>query len=247
MKMIIFLILFFLYFTPSFVYCADKPTINVSYPEYLFYQGDYYRAITEILREKYFGNNTIRVENGLLLTKAHYFLADYQLARKEAKLILSLPGVEKTTKKQVAKWFVFALLQQNEDKFAAATWNKWVSETENDFPLRERFERVNPEQARLYSTILPGAGFLLTDSYGKALVSFALNALFIAGTVHYWKEKDYGIAALLLFFEMGWYFGGREASEENAREYNNKLWIKARDQWIQEKIKPDEHYFSPIR
>ena len=230
--------LLFLSSLQPLLFAQDNPTSlsRYSYMEHLFYQGDYYRAITEILRRDFTGMGN-PVQERLLLTKAHYFLGDYFLVQEEAKKILAHSFIDERVKKEAGQWLTFSYLMQEKPEVAKISWMKWGPGGGN-FPDRESLSgRVNPDHAKLLSSIVPGSGFLLTGSYGKALSSFLINALFIAGVVHYWQEKNYGIAGLLLFFEFGWYFGGRSASEDNAKAYNRALWLKSRDKWIEARVR----------
>jgi len=86
--------------------------------------------------------------------------------------------------------------------------------------------------ASFLSGVIPGSGLLLSGNYGSAVVSFALNLIFLSGICSSVANEQYGIAGLLSFFEISWYFGGKRASAEAARKYNHQLVEAKQRAWL---------------
>lgn len=83
-------------------------------------------------------------------------------------------------------------------------------------------KRKSPTTAGVLSAVLPGAGHLYTGRPGKAITSFLLNALFIAGAVAAFQHDSPVLGGILIFFELGWYVGGIRSAAQAAREANEK-------------------------
>ena len=78
----------------------------------------------------------------------------------------------------------------------------------------------SPATAAVLSGVLPGAGHLYIGRPLQALTAFLLNGLFLAGAVYAVHEGLEGTAAILLFFETGWYLGTINSAAAGAREFN---------------------------
>ncbi|MCP4296304.1 MAG: hypothetical protein GY786_11905 [Proteobacteria bacterium] len=218
---------------------ADLTSNQFNYPKKLFISGHYYRSISEIRKlEFYFPQESERYQLHLLLLKNYYHLSDVKKVDQTAREIFSLNPEQPHTslKKDSAKILTFSLLKRGEEVKARQVWEQLVMKKEDlSFPMSgQREDQADPEKAKLYSYILPGSGLIMTGSYGKASVSFLLNALFLAGISNSLENKQTGIASLLFFFEWSWYFGGARAAEEAAINYNQNRIQEARNEWISE-------------
>jgi len=78
----------------------------------------------------------------------------------------------------------------------------------------------SPRLAGILAGILPGAGHLYLGKPRHAITAFLLNGLFITGAVYALLEGLEASAAILLFFETGWYLGNINSAIEGAREFN---------------------------
>ena len=78
----------------------------------------------------------------------------------------------------------------------------------------------SPAVAGVLSGLLPGAGHLYIGKPLQALTAFLLNGLFLAGAVFAVRDGLEGTAAILLFFETGWYLGTINSARAGAREFN---------------------------
>jgi hypothetical protein len=230
-------LLFCLLPTFTAVSVAEEQSGLFNYPVSLFNSGQYYRSISEIKRlEFYFPQKSQRHQLHLLLQKNYYKLGQHQKVQEVAKDIFLQNREQPLTKEKItaAKILTFSLLKSGAEDKAQLVWEERVSLKKDDnFPLSSNLEnRLNPDLAKTYSYVLPGAGLLYAGSYGKATVSFLLNSLFLIGINQNIHSGHLGIATLLFFFEWGWYFGGARAAEEEVDNYNQKLSESKRQQWI---------------
>ena len=80
--------------------------------------------------------------------------------------------------------------------------------------------RKSPAVAGVLSGILPGAGHLYVGKPLQALTALLLNGLFLTGAAYALHEGLEGTAAILLFFETGWYLGTINSAVTGARDFN---------------------------
>ncbi len=220
----------------------DEISDNAShYPIQLYQNQDYYRSISEILKLK-FEKEDYNQELDLYLLKNYYQLNNqYQLQRSAEKLLKEKHDLKNWSHdKETKQLLSLSFLKSGKEDLAKATWDKCcLDDGFAPFPMSANIPgQVDPDRAKLFSTIVPGSGLLLSGSYSKAAVSFLLNSIFIYGCFHYASQDQPGIAGLLLFFEMGWYFGGRNAAHEAAVNYNETLILRHQQQWIDSNLKP---------
>lgn len=231
----VFLIVIFLLCANSIVW-ANSFDKQYDFSIRLYHEKDYYRSITEILKLTFqFPKKVFNSDIKIYHLKNLYFLEQYDELIKQANSILTASTqFSEETIIETSKILTTAYLKQNNSKKAFKIWsNNFEGESLQDFPLETKMpDLINSQQAGLYSAIVPGSGFLLSENYDKATTSFLLNALFIAGCVNYYKKKQWGITALLLFFEIGWYQGGIRASIEYADRYNQKIIQTHQNRWI---------------
>ena len=90
----------------------------------------------------------------------------------------------------------------------------------------------SPAVAGVLSGVLPGAGHLYIGKPLQALTAFLLNGLFLAGAAYAVHEGLEGTAAILLFFETGWYLGTISSARAGAREFNRHQQQAAADRLL---------------
>jgi len=237
----ILIIAIILFLTVNVLQAADAnihENPDSTYPLKLYQQQDYYRAATEILRMKFFfPKESAKYKLDQYLIKSYYEMDLYVHAEKTATQLLhdSNDYFDKQTRVGIAMLLAFSQLKQDKYQLAKKTWRESVSQDmANQPPSYENIpDRINPAKARLLSSIIPGTGLILSQQYGSAIVSFLINVVFIAGSYHYLNSKQYGVASLLLFFEIGWYTGGKKAAYEAAENYNYSQLKGLRQKWIE--------------
>jgi TolA-binding protein/TM2 domain-containing membrane protein YozV len=90
----------------------------------------------------------------------------------------------------------------------------------------------SPAVAGVLSGVLPGAGHLYIGKPLQALTAFLLNGLFLAGAAYAVHEGLEGTAAILLFFETGWYLGTINSARAGAQEFNRRQRQAATDRLL---------------
>lgn len=69
-------------------------------------------------------------------------------------------------------------------------------------------------------SLVPGLGHFYLGQWGVGVTSLAWNGLFIAAITHAVITGDWGIAAVLTMFELGWYAGGIFGAVAGAVRHN---------------------------
>lgn len=80
----------------------------------------------------------------------------------------------------------------------------------------------SPETAGILAAVLPGSGHLYCERYRDATIAFLLNGAFIWGMVEAFERKNYVVAGILTFFELGWYSGNIYSAVASAHKYNKR-------------------------
>jgi hypothetical protein len=218
---------------------GDDP---LQYPEVLFRQNDHHRAITEALRVQFeFQADDRRYDLNQLIYRSYLRLEAYDEADVIADYLLDneTSGTSDPIRRGIAACQVWSLTEREDEVAAEQVWKRYLQDDTIDaYPSIKMIpEVIDPEKAKRYAMILPGSGFLLSRQYGKAVVSFMLNALFIAGSYHYLSQRQFATAGLLMIFEIGWYRGGIEASAEAAIANNQQTARQYRQRWYDTNLK----------
>lgn len=74
-----------------------------------------------------------------------------------------------------------------------------------------------------FLSIVPGGGYLYTERYRDALVSFVFNGLMIYAAYEAFDSGNEGLGAILSFVETGFYFGNIYGSYNSAKKYNRYM------------------------
>jgi hypothetical protein len=198
------------------------------YPKFLYDSKQYYRSISEILRIKFeYGEKKIDPELEVIYLKSAYELREHGRIQKTAPDLLKDPGLDENPEalRSIGGILTASYIDTGQYKNAKQTWAFCCSLSNEDlFLLPEEIPgRIDPARARILSSVIPGSGLLLSGEYRKAAVSFLLNVATVYGIHHFGSRKQFGVASLLFFFEIGWYTGGRNAASEAATDHNHKL------------------------
>jgi len=84
--------------------------------------------------------------------------------------------------------------------------------------------RKSPATAGFLNAVIPGSGYLYLGQNRTALTAFLVNGLFIAASVHFFKNGPVTAGIITASFEAGWYFGGIQGGASQARLYNQCLY-----------------------
>lgn len=211
------------------------------FPVLLHQNGDYYRSISEILKLKFkYPNESIKYKFDLYLLKNYYYLNDFENAEKTGHKILfdKKKDIKKGFFRETALFYSKTLLELKKPELAEKAWlSHW--NRDDPFPsskINDLSGFLDSDQADLYSSVLPGSGLFYSGEYQKGIVSFLINTLFITGAYSYWSQQNYGIAGILMFFEIGWYFGGKNASIEAVENHNSMLKKQGYNHWFEDQL-----------
>ncbi len=89
-------------------------------------------------------------------------------------------------------------------------------------PLGSSLARKDPMAAGILSGILPGAGQLYCGQPKDAVLAFALNGMFIFGTIEAFNKDLYVVSGILLLIESAWYGGSIYNAVNHAHKFNRK-------------------------
>ena len=209
-----------------------------NFPIWLSEKGDCYRAQSETLRY-HFTTHQKKISPHPSLIACQFRVGNYQKVVTIAEDFLSEERNRLQESSLPVEYFLtLSYLKLGQDQKAKESWTQYLDREQKDPILldQEIPGRINPDKAGYYSMILPGAGFLMSQSYGKAALAFLLNGIFISGTYQAHQSHQLGLASLLLFFEIGWYKGGINAAEEAATNYNNQIVHNYREMWIEKRL-----------
>ena len=198
------------------------------FAEFLYQKNLTYRSTSEILRLKFeYGTDYDAPDLDILLLKSAYRGGDHQQVISWANSLLRDTGRIKShdSERIISQLLSASYIATSKYHEAMEIWNTHYADYEEEklLPSEQLPGRVDPEKARLYSSFFPGSGLLLTGNYGRATVSFMLNMVSLYGIYYFGSRDQLGIAGLLLFFEISWYSGGKNASYEAAVIHNRKL------------------------
>ena len=244
----LFLFLFFIMLlTPPHTVVSQSPldrdpnSEQFAFIKKLYEHKDYYRSISEILKIRFhYPQTSEKSKLDLYLLKSYFQLHEYSRVDTLASEIIrqSDSMSDKTIRKQSVLILMTSLLEQGREEVARSTWETYRKDNSAEiFPSSAGLSGlVDPNRAAFYSGILPGSGLLLSEQYGKAVVSLALNLLFVAGSYYAFTQQQYGISGLLIFFEISWYFGGKKASAEAAHQFIQQRIKHIQQNWMQKQL-----------
>lgn len=86
----------------------------------------------------------------------------------------------------------------------------------------QQLPQKSPGLAGTLSAILPGAGQLYTGRTRQAALAFALNAIFIYGTIEAFDNDNNAVGGIMLLFTVGWYTGNIYNAVNNAHKFNQR-------------------------
>jgi tetratricopeptide (TPR) repeat protein len=207
--------------------------------ESYYLMGTEYRKLEQWDKaEQAFEQSLMIVENESLKTEATLALAStYILSNKPSLALLTLiPLLQEKNSgsffKQAALLSIVAEANQQHWQQATSLVNE-LKEQEKEFPdstilqLRsvlseaEHAEPIDPEKAKMLSTILPGAGQFYAGDVKNGLHAFALNGINFWVVINNLLQADYVSAALYaVLVTERYYAGNRYHAEEIAIKAN---------------------------
>lgn len=205
--------------------------------ESLYAAGDDFRAESELLRFLHdFPQHPRRAEAWLVGAKLYYRAERWEEASSRLRAILQAESGA-AVRAEAFRLLVFSRLHEGHWESARNLESAWRPAETAPLPLSALQDAppaaVDVDQAVLWSTLLPGAGFFVLERPGAAWGALGLNAGLLWGSTAAYAQNMPGAAALLFLLELGLYLGGREAVREAAERHNATLHKAQLQAWLE--------------
>jgi len=139
-----------------------------------------------------------------------------------------------------------ALAKKYLSKISASNANKYKTDEYSDLIFKaEHAPRKNPKAAGLFA-IIPGGGFLYSERYHDALITFILNTGLMYAAWEAWDNDNKALAGVIGFVETGFYTGNIYGSITSAHKYNHAQTLKilGRDVYISPDFGPEDKAYG---
>ncbi len=139
-----------------------------------------------------------------------------------------------------------ALAKKYLSKISAPNANKYKIDEYSDLIFKaEHAPRKNPKAAGFFA-IIPGGGFLYSERYHDALITFILNTGLMYAAWEAWDNDNKALAGVIGFVETGFYTGNIYGSITSAHKYNHAqaLKILGRDVYISPDFDPEDKAYG---
>jgi tetratricopeptide (TPR) repeat protein len=108
-----------------------------------------------------------------------------------------------------------------------------VPGVQESFRLLDEYEaqpKKSPTLAGAMSAVIPGSGQMYAEHYKDGLMAFAVNGLFIAGTIAALDDENYALAAIVGGVGFPFYVGNIYGAANATRKWNLSLSRKLHDE-----------------
>ncbi len=119
-----------------------------------------------------------------------------------------------TAKWEKSKTAFSSVSAVNREKYQVPDLQKRLDET-------EKIKEKNPLIAGL-SGLIPGAGYIYTNRYQDAFISFLFNGALIYAAYESFERENYALGGVISFVGFGFYSGSIYGSVSSAHKYNRK-------------------------
>ena len=192
-----------------------------------FAAGEYQRCLDDRLRfaDLVRPSRPARERMFLLSARSALRLARWQEAADFLQWSGIGPGSGVRREQQRLLGIVFARMGKFEE--AEEAWGT-AGRDENDtvsaallrgIPFLQDAPRRSPLLAGMLSAVVPGAGYAYAGRPATALAALIINGLFAWATYDAGRSQQYGLAAAVGFFGLGWYTAGISGSASAAAAY----------------------------
>lgn len=181
------------------------------------------QALQELLRLHPLGPEAFKAQR--LLADSAYERGDFGLARHRYRRLLAHPdrGEQNYGQRQIG----WTYLEQDQPGQALQSFTLLPADEREPFRQAvanyQALELKSPPLAATLSAVIPGSGQLYVGRVRQAALAFALNGIFVLGTLEALQNENYVVGGLLLFLEVGWYGGNIYNASNNAHKYNQRL------------------------
>jgi len=167
-----------------------------------------------------------------LLADTAYERGDFGLARYRYRLLLANPDAD--AQSYARRQIGWTYLEQDRPDSALESFRLLSPEEMETFSQAiasyRALELKSPPLAMSLSALVPGSGQLYVGRVRQAALAFALNGIFILGTLEAFQNENYVVGGILLFLEVGWYGGNIYNAGNNAHKYNQRMKHRYRQQ-----------------
>ena len=161
----------------------------------------------------------------------YFYKKDYSSSRKQFKKIIDSFTASELIDDAILQ---IAMSYVEEEKWLEALGSfRGIGKESNLYHFAENFASglgemdklplKSPALAGTLAAILPGSGHFYTGREKDGITAFSLNGAFIWGAVESYNNKNYAVAGILAFFELGWYFGNIYSAVNSTHKYNKRL------------------------
>ncbi len=212
------------------------------YAGFLYKSGEYYRAISEYKRLRYFfPDSPLSGQAVLQIGRSYMAGEEVNEAIDYWSPYFGNPDLEKSTFDQMKMLLGISLLDLDKEQpftlrkdqvKTAFSYFKdleaenreagWVTDFSNDWDSRPMIDKKSPWLAGGLSAIIPGAGSFYSGRYIEGTYAFFITGLFIYATMDAQRTEQPGLATLFGFFSLGFYGGSIYAAINGVHKQNDK-------------------------
>ena len=161
------------------------------------------------------------------------------------KIYFNLAQIQLSNARQF-KQGSLALAKNYLSKISASNAKKYKIDEYSDLIFKaEHAPRKNPKAAGIFA-IIPGGGFLYSERYHDALITFILNTGLMYAAWKAWDNDNQVLAGVIGFVETGFYTGNIYGSITSAHKYNHAQTLKilGRDVYISPDFDPEDKAYG---
>jgi len=161
------------------------------------------------------------------------------------KIYFNLVQIQLSNARQ-SKQGSLALAKKYLSKISASNAKKYKIDEYSDLIFKaEHAPRKNPKAAGIFA-IIPGGGFLYSERYHDALITFILNTGLMYAAWKAWDNDNQVLAGVIGFVETGFYTGNIYGSITSAHKYNHAQTLKilGRDVYISPDFDPEDKAYG---
>ena len=161
------------------------------------------------------------------------------------KIYFNLAQIQLSNARQF-KQGSLALAKKYLSKISTPNANKYKTDEYSDLILKaEHAPRKNPKAAGFFA-IIPGGGFLYSERYHDALITFILNTGLMYAAWEAWDSDNKALAGVIGFVETGFYTGNIYGSITSAHKYNHAQTLKilGRDVYMSPDFDPEDKAYG---
>lgn len=220
---------------------GDQEIMN--YAQFLYRNGEYYRAITEYKRLSYFFPESPWAEDSKIQIGRSYMAGgELNEAIMYWRLMLSEKELEQTSQSKIRLLLGLSLLDQGQTKPYRLRLNniaqsietfeeldekvlmsEQISEFLSELKIQPQPEYKSPWLAGSMSALIPGSGSFYAGQKTEGTYAFFITTLFMLAAADSIKEENQELGVLFGFFSIAFYGGNIYTAVNSVHKYNDEL------------------------